>query len=151
MLWNVIITQALLPLISFCFLASGYSYHNRPKITVIPRGYCALLIWSHKKMLYYYVISQTPYPWSNYKKNQTQTDDSLQDTWWVLFNPACHGKKGWLRCSSTTEAVKGHRRSLDISETPSLEVSETPVSQVWRFLMHCGGLSTPPLKSVSFH
>lgn len=64
-------------LISFCFLASGCSSPKRPKITVIPQGYHALLIWSHRKILYYYVISQTLHPWSNYKKNQTQTEDSL--------------------------------------------------------------------------
>lgn len=154
MLWNVITTQALLPIsrISFCFLASGYSYHNRPKITVISQGYHALLMWSHRKILYYYVIFQTTYPWSNYKKNQTQTDDSLQDTWLVLFNPVSHGKKAmtellfYNRGDEGTQTIskKTQRRSLG-HQWNSKSGGETPAPQMWRFL------STPPLKSVIFH
>lgn len=127
MLCNVITTQALLPISRI----SGYSYHNWPKIRVIPQGYHALLIWSHRKILYYDAISQTPYPWSNYKKNQTQTDDSLQDTWRVLFNPVSHGKKRmtemlfYNRGDEGTQRLHARRHregAWGISETPSLEV-----------------------------
>lgn len=157
MLWNVITTQALLPIssISFCFLASGYSYHNRSKIAVIPQGYHALLIWSRRKILYY-VISKTPYPWSNYKKNQTQTDDSLQDTW-VLLNPLSHGKRVMTETlfynredeGTETTCKETQRRSLG-DQWDSKSGGEAPLPQCDGF-SRCGVLSTPPLKSVIFH
>lgn len=84
----------------FLLLSLWMSYHNRPEMTVIAQGYLALLIWSHRKILYYYVISQTPCPCSNYKKNQTQNKDSLQDIWRVHRSTVSCGEKGVIELFS---------------------------------------------------